>query len=306
MQGSTTATKIFGLSWSQLHWIVGVSAETLAVTIPAVIALGAGLDVAASGGLQRCQPHDRPVDRSGVHGRHINTTMGKALGLKDALQSAQDAANPGVYELLGSAVNDAKAGMGQLAVAGLQVVHMWDEFAARITVDMQSMQKSGEAQSLLGNMVSDLQELGQVFGNVGHAILNFAADMPGLAEVLLKIVDGISGVILWLSKMPSWADHRGDGPGGVLPLGWSGRFDHRADRAAAADDRARGHRGCRGGSGRGSRGSWSPSRGRGPAGVRAGEDGRGHRGRGHPVVGALSGELTGCRKTCPRRLGTPR
>ena len=77
-------------------------------------------------------------------GGTFNTTMGKALGLKDALQSAQDAANPGVYELLGSAVNDAKAGMDSLAMAGLQVVHMWDEFAARITVDMQSMQKSGE------------------------------------------------------------------------------------------------------------------------------------------------------------------
>ncbi len=81
---------------------------------------------------------------------------------------------------------------------------MWDEFAARITVDLKQMQASGETQALLGNMVSDLQQLGQVFGNVGHAILNFAADMPGLASVLLSIVDGISKVIEWLSTLPRW------------------------------------------------------------------------------------------------------
>ena len=134
----------------------------------------------------------------------FHQTMGTLLGLKPALQQAQDAANPGVYEILGSAVNDAKAHMDSLATAGLDVVHMWDEFSARITVDMQQMAKSGEMQALLGNMVSDLQMLGQVFGNVGHAMLNFASDMPGLAEVLLMIVDDISKVILWISQLPHW------------------------------------------------------------------------------------------------------
>ena len=71
MQGAGTATRFFGLSLSALHWIVGVSAEILAVTIPAIIAFGAGLDCGGSGGLQRRQPHDRPVDRCGVHGWHV-------------------------------------------------------------------------------------------------------------------------------------------------------------------------------------------------------------------------------------------
>ena len=62
-----------------------------------------------------------------------------------------------MYEILGSAVNDARAHMDSLATAGLDVVHMWDEFSARITVDMQHMAKSGQMDALLGNMVSDLQ-----------------------------------------------------------------------------------------------------------------------------------------------------
>ena len=52
-------------------------------------------------------------------------------------------------------------------------------------------------------MVQDLIEIGQVFGNLGHAILNFASDMPGLAEVLLRIADAASRVVLWISELPA-------------------------------------------------------------------------------------------------------
>jgi len=39
---------------------------------------------------------------------------------------------------------------------------------------------------------------------IGHAILNFASDMPGLAEKLLLIADAISKVILWISELPHY------------------------------------------------------------------------------------------------------
>ena len=199
MSGAGGAVTRFGISWNAIHWIVGVSAETLAVTIPAIIALGAGLDVASQGATNMYNHMVALWTAAESMGGAFNTTMGKVFGLKDVLQYAQDAANPGVYELLGSVINDCKEQFGDLAVAGLQVVHMFDEFAARITVDLRGPWAS-ETQGLLANMVPDLQEIGQVFGNLGHAILNFASDMPGLAEVLLKIVDAISGVILWLSS----------------------------------------------------------------------------------------------------------
>ena len=202
MQSAGTATRVFGLSMSALHWIFGVSAEALAVLIPAIIAFGAGLDVAMQGAMNAANHMTALWTAAEATNAAFGQTMGTLLGLKPVLQAAQDAANPGVYEILGSAVNDAKAHMASLATAGLDVVHMWDEFSARITVDMQQMAKSGQMDALLGNMVADLQMLGQVFGNVGHAVLNFAANMPGLAEVLLMIVDDISKVILWVSQLP--------------------------------------------------------------------------------------------------------
>ncbi len=202
MRGATTATRFFGLSWSALHWILGVSAETLAVVIPATIALGAGMAVAAQGANNAYNHLTSLYTATEATNAAFHQTMGTVLGTGDALQKAQNAANPGVYEILGSAVNDAKTNLGSLSTAGLGVVHMFDEFSARITVDLQQMQKSGQMQSLLGGMVADLTEIGQVFGNLGHAILNFASDMPGLAAVLLQIVDGVSKVIEWISQLP--------------------------------------------------------------------------------------------------------
>jgi hypothetical protein len=200
MQGAATATRIFGLTFSQMHWIVGVGAETLAVVLPAIIALGAGLDVASQGATDMYNHVVALWTACESMGGAFNATMGSVFGLKTVLQSAQNAADPKVYALLGGVINDCKEQFGDLASTGLQVVQMFDEFSARITVDLRS--SGGEVNDLLGNMLPDLQEIGQVFGNLGHAILNLAADMPGLAEVLLRVVDGISRVILWISELP--------------------------------------------------------------------------------------------------------
>ena len=66
MQGAGTATRFFGLSLSALHWIVGVSAEALAVLVPAIIAFGAGAAVAMQGAVTpraTWTPCGRPLRR---------------------------------------------------------------------------------------------------------------------------------------------------------------------------------------------------------------------------------------------------
>ncbi len=202
VQSAGAATRVFGLTMSALHWIAGVTFEALAVLIPAIIAFGMGGLVAAQGAMNASNHMNALWTAAEATNAAFHQTMGTLLGLKPTLQAAQDAANPGVYEMLGSAVNDVKAQFGGLAGSGLQVVHVLDEFSARITVDLKN--SGGQIHTLLGNMVADLVMIGQTFGNVGHAILNFAADMPGLAEVLLMVVDGISKVILWISQLPPW------------------------------------------------------------------------------------------------------
>jgi hypothetical protein len=194
---------LFGANWATaLHWIVAGGAELLSVTVPAMVALGAGMFVALQGAVNMASHMQALYDTLEAVGPSLNKTMGDVLGLGHSFQAAQDAANPGVYEILGSAINDAKTSFQGLATVGLQVVHMFDEFAARVTVDLKNGM-GNEVSSLLADMIPDLQRLGQVFANLGHAVLNFAAAMPGLAQLLLLIADGASRAILAFSSMPA-------------------------------------------------------------------------------------------------------
>jgi hypothetical protein len=194
---------LFGATWqTALHWIIAGGAEILAVTVPALVALGAGALVAMQGASNVAQHMSALYTATEATAQAFHTTVGDVLGLGHALQTAQDAANPGVYEILGSVINDAKSRFADFAGTGLQVVHMLDEFSARITVDLQGA-LGGQLHGLLSAMVPDLQMLGQLFGNLGHAVLSFASAMPGLAEVLLGVANGISRVILWVSELPA-------------------------------------------------------------------------------------------------------
>ncbi len=189
------------ISMGALHWILAGTMEALAVLVPAAIALGSGLMVAAQGA-QQVQQHLSAVwTATEATNKAFHQTLGSVLGVGSALQKAQDAANPGIYELLGAGINILKARFMGLAQVGLTVVHMFDEFAARVTVDMQGA-LGGRVQGLLSNMIPDLQQLGQIAGNLGHAFLNFASDMPGLVEILLKMADAVSRFILWITGMP--------------------------------------------------------------------------------------------------------
>jgi hypothetical protein len=46
-----------------------------------------------------------------------------------------------------------------------------------------------------------LTEFGQAFGNLGHFIMNVAAEMPGLAEVLLHVLAGFTGFLAKISNV---------------------------------------------------------------------------------------------------------
>ena len=185
-----------------IHWIVAGGSELAATLLPAMIALGAGASVMLEG-FGDIYTRMNAVNTVGQSlGGTFGKTVGQILGMGDSLQKAQTAADPQVFELLGAAINGVNQSSGQFVQMGSQLVPILDQFAAKIDVDL----KNGMTQftGLIGAGVQDLVEFGQILGNIGHALLNFASAMPGLAEVLLKIIDGISGVILWLSKLPPW------------------------------------------------------------------------------------------------------
>jgi len=186
--------RLFGwLTPNALHWIIAGGAEILAVTVPAFVALGAAAAVAMQGVMNVDQHMEALYTATEATNRMFGQTVGTVLGTGDALQKAQDAANPEVYSVLGSAIITVKEHFGNLAQTGLQVTGIFQTFAAKVATDFAPGGSLGTAtDELLSHMVSDVTQLGQVFGNLGHALLSFASQMPGLAEILLGSLAGIT------------------------------------------------------------------------------------------------------------------
>ena len=215
---STLALGRWGITWNALHWIIAGGAELLAVTLPAAVAAASGAFVLYQGIVEQVGFRMQALyGATEATSAMIGKTTGDVLGLGHAFQSAQNAANPIAYELLGEYVDAARSHMVDLAAAGLQVDRALGGLGAKIDVDL--IQQGGQLNSLLSNMVSDLIEIGQVFGNLGHAILNFASDMPGLAEVAAADRGrGIPGRAVDLRASRS-ADHHVHGLRGDVPVG---------------------------------------------------------------------------------------
>jgi hypothetical protein len=200
------------MSWAGIiHSIFMLSMEFLAVAIPALIAFGA----AADDQLQGWSDMYTRMSAINVVGQSIGQTFGKTdgqiLGLGDSLQKAQNAVQTQVYEILGAAISVMS---GNIAGAtdktskfadgfnamGTSVTKTMDQFAAKVAVDLGT--STEQYIGLINKGAQDLTEFGEILGNVGHAILNFASNMPGLAEIVLKVITGISSLILWVSKLP--------------------------------------------------------------------------------------------------------
>jgi hypothetical protein len=196
-QAAGTGWRAFGwMTANTLHWIIAGGAEILAVTIPALVALGAGAAVALQGAVDIGEHMESVYTATEATANMFHTTAGQVVGLGHALQDAQNAADPSVYGILGSAVITVNEHFGDLAQTGLQVVDMFQTFAARVAADFApGGSMGGTVDELLSHMTEDLRGIGELFGNLGHALLTFASQMPGLAEVLLGSFAGIAGAL---------------------------------------------------------------------------------------------------------------
>jgi hypothetical protein len=229
---TTDAVRI-GYGWwrltrTALHWIIAGGSELLAVLIPATVAFGAFAAVALQGTVNAADHMNALYSATEATANMFHTTVGQALGLRSALQQAQDAANPMVYEALGSGVLIAKENFSGLADTGLQVMRFFDAFSAKLAYDFSSGGGLGATvNGLLSKMVPDLVQLGQIFGNLGRFMANFASAMPGLAEVLLGFAKVLSGVLVVLTQ-PAWYNFGGHlitiGMGFEESWRWGGLF----------------------------------------------------------------------------------
>jgi hypothetical protein len=176
-----------------IHWIISGSAELLAVLVPATVAAGAWAFAWVQGATNVYQHLNALFTATEALGQASGQTYGEMLGLKGVWQQIQNEANPDVYQALGGALNVIKEQFGGLAETGLQVGQVFDTFMAKLVYDFSAAGGAGQTtDKILQNMIPDLTRVGQVFGNLGHFIASAASQMPGLAELLLRILaDGI-------------------------------------------------------------------------------------------------------------------
>lgn len=217
-KAASTAGRFLWLTGNQWHWLIAGSAEFLAVAVPAMVAFGAAAADAAQGAQMVDEHMEALWTATEATGNMFHISAGQALGFTKSLQNAQDAANVQVYQALGGALDavggkfssfaagadqsltKVKSGFGSLAATGNKVLNVMDTFVAHMQYDLVTGM-GGEVNGLLSHMVPDLTQLGAVFGNLGHIVLNVAADMPGLAEVLLRVADGITTIVKWATQL---------------------------------------------------------------------------------------------------------
>ncbi len=184
------------LSSNAIHWIISGTAELLAVLLPATVAAGAWAAVWLQGTTNVYQHIMSVYGATEAMANAGAETAGQMLGLGHALQTAQNAANPDVYQALGGAINLVRESAGGLATVGLEVGKIFDTFMAKVVYDFSAAGQAGQTMGqLLHAMIPDLVEIGQVFGNIGAALASFASQMPGLAEVLLGLLAGLTDVL---------------------------------------------------------------------------------------------------------------
>jgi hypothetical protein len=193
---------LWGFVLKNWHNVLALGIDFLAVSIPATIALFAGL-IGMAPELLVIASHMKAVITAGGT---LNDTLTKGVKpLNDSVNSFHQLAlslKPDAIELFGSAINLAGGQVGtfsKLATGASQVI---DTFMAKLDLDVTGQNGLNFSGRLGTEGVRDMTLFGQALGNVAHVITNLAAAAPGTAEILLGIVAAASKFLAALSNLP--------------------------------------------------------------------------------------------------------
>jgi hypothetical protein len=185
--------------YPRFHYVMMATNEVLATLGPATIAAGNAVAVGAQGGQTmwgRLQAINDVSQSLGAGA--LGETSGQFLGLGSSLQSAQNTMDPEVWELLGAGINSVKgatdnatSGFGNFWSMGQNVLDMLDRFSANITLGFKG-NAGKELSGVISGGVGDLQQFGDVFGNLGKLFMNVVPNLPGVGGDLLTTLDGFT------------------------------------------------------------------------------------------------------------------
>ncbi|HUY45617.1 MAG TPA: hypothetical protein VMV92_07805, partial [Streptosporangiaceae bacterium] len=167
-----------------VHLLVDAIAEI------AIVATGAAAAMAAFG--IAAGPSIEAIKNQMTNLQTVTEATGRTLyPMTGEFQAMAAAVKPQVYQLFGDALNIAAhngAGFTRMAAGTGAVL---DQLAARFTVAVTSGNTFG---IFLRNAVSDVAKLGDIVGNLGGILGTVFRVMPGYAQVLLNVADGVSKV----------------------------------------------------------------------------------------------------------------
>ena len=181
-------TKLGAPAWigavSGLHILVEGIMELSAILIPASIAFG----IFAAAAVPTIKDMYTAEQNINTVAQALNTTL---PGLSGNFAKIENAVQPNVYILFGEALGviNSKTGEFQMIAQGAgQVV---DNLGARIAMALGGNGLTG----FISHGVDDLQNLGDVIGNVFGIFGNLLKTLPGYAEILLGVFKNITGVL---------------------------------------------------------------------------------------------------------------
>lgn len=190
----------FRLTLNQLHWIVTGFFELAAVILPAAIAFAAW-GAAAAPSIQAVVTQMQNLNTAtAATEKMIGKSLPQVIGLKSAYTGLSDAVRPQVISLFGAAINGANAFTGKFAGTIMQVGKMFQIFAAKVDVGIAS---GSRFNGLMHAAIPALRNIGQVFGNLGSALLTLATKMPGVGEIVLQVLVAITKGLELLSRLPA-------------------------------------------------------------------------------------------------------
>lgn len=205
------------------HILLDAVIESLAVLIPAAVALTAWA-YAAIPAVIGVGEHLYSI---WVVSKSLNTAIPP---LTNNFKQFQDAVKPQVIQLYGDAIDVMNSKSGALGKTAVETGGIIDKLGARIAVALQSPSTG----KFLESAVADFGKVTDFFANIFGTVGNVLKLMPGYAEILLGILDGISkaietvtgsglgswliGVALAFHGAVVWGGLFGTGILGVLPL----------------------------------------------------------------------------------------
>jgi hypothetical protein len=168
-----------------VHLLTEAVIETSGTLIPAAIAFGA-FGVAAIPTAQAIY-----TQMSNLH--TVTTALGTQMpGLSGGFSRMAAAVQPQVYQLFGEALVFANSGTGQLQQLATGAGKVLDDLGARFVAA--TTQGNGFSR-FAAKATSDLSAWGTGIGNVGGIIGNLLKVLPGYAEQLASVFDGVTHAI---------------------------------------------------------------------------------------------------------------